>query len=245
MPKEQELTAAQKRELLALLEERERREKRNKFKTLYPDTGRFRRDLYPGILEFFKLGLTYNERALFGGNRTGKTVGACYELVGHLTGAYAPWWPGRRFNHPTDWWAAGNTAKTVRNILQAELLGPPGDPQRQGTGLIPADTIIRTTPKHGIAEAVETVYIKHVSGGTSELQFLSTDQGRIAFQGTSRHGILLDEDVPQEVYVECLMRLLTTNGMIIWSATLVEGITPLMLDFLPHMKPLPDVVEAT
>jgi hypothetical protein len=40
--------------------------------------------------------------------------------------------------------------------------------------------------------------------------------------------------------VECLLRLLTTNGIIYWTATLVEGITPLMLDFLPHLRPSPE-----
>jgi phage terminase large subunit-like protein len=136
---------------------------------------------------------------------------------------------------------AGDTAKTVRDILQAELLGKPSDPTAEGTGLIPAETIIRTTPKHGLADAVESLSVRHTSGGVSVLHFKSYDQGREAFQGTSQHFVHLDEDCAQEIYAECLLRLLTTEGTLYWTATLVEGLTPLMLDYLPNLRPSPDV----
>ena len=235
------LSRKEKIALLDALEERVRRDSRNKFATMFPDTGPLRRELYPKAMEFFKLGATYNERACFGGNRSGKTVIGCYEDVCHLTGRYPRWWQGRRFDAPVDMWVAGDTSKTVRDILQAELLGKPGDDTAQGTGLIPGDLILRTTVKHGIADAIETAYIRHVpTGGTSVVQFKSYDQGRVAFQGTSQHVIHPDEDMPIEIYAECLLRLLTTNGIIYWTATLVEGLTPLMLDFLPHLRPSPD-----
>ena len=63
-------------------------------------------------------------------------------------------------------WAAGQTSKTTRDIIQLALLGP--GPQ-YGTGMIPADAILNTTPKAGIPEAIETIYVKHVSGGRSEM----------------------------------------------------------------------------
>jgi phage terminase large subunit-like protein len=128
----------------------------------------------------------------------------------------------------------------VRDILQAQLLGKPGDAAAQGTGLIPGDLILRVTPKHGLADAIETAFVRHISGGTSAVQFKSYDQGRDSFQGTSQHVVHLDEDCAQEIYVECLLRLLTTRGCIYWTATLVEGLTPLMLDFLPALRPEPD-----
>jgi phage terminase large subunit-like protein len=236
----EELSRKDKLELLALLEEKDRRAARNKIATLYPDTGEFRRELYTGHLEFFKLGATYTERALFGGNRTGKTVAGCYEMACHLTGNYPAWWEGWRRENHGDFWAAGDTAKTVRDILQRTLIGPPGDPDQWGTGLIPGDSIVRTTPKHGLADAIESVYVRHTDGALSSLQLKSFDQGRESFQGTEQHGILLDEDAAEDIYVECLMRLMTTKGRIWWTATLVEGITPLMLSFLPHLKPTPN-----
>lgn len=210
---------------------------------MYPAPGSspYSRDKYPKHCEFFKLGAVFDERALFGGNRSGKTVAGCYELTLHLTGRYPDWWEGKRFDHPVNCWAAGDTAKTTRDILQEALIGPKGDPDSWGTGMIPADTIKRVTPKHGLADAIESGYITHTSGeGLSSLAFKSYDQGRRSFQGTEQHVILLDEDCPQDIYVECLIRLMTTGGVILWTATLIEGITPLMLDFLPHLQPSPD-----
>ena len=52
--------------------------------------------------------------------------------------------------------------------------------------MIPADCIVRTTAKPGVADAIEGIFVKHVSGGTSELILKSYDQGREAFQGTNR-----------------------------------------------------------
>lgn len=236
----QSLSRTKKIQLLTLLEEKARRLSRNKIATLYPDEGEFRRELYVGHLEHFKLGAMYSERALFGGNRTGKTLAGSYEMTAHLTGIYPKWWEGWRIKKHGDYWCAGDTSKTVRDILQRTLIGPPGDPDQWGTAMIPGDLIARTTPKHGLADAVESVYVRHVDGALSSLQFKSFDQGRESFQGTEQHGIMLDEDCPEDIYVECLMRLMTTNGRLWWTATLVEGITPLMLSFLPHLRPTVD-----
>ena len=39
------------------------------------------------------------------------------------------------------------------------------------------DAILNTTPKVGTPEAVEKIYVKHVTGGRSELTFKSYDSG--------------------------------------------------------------------
>ncbi|MES2355600.1 MAG: terminase family protein [Pseudomonadota bacterium] len=231
------MTRDDKLELLALLEERERRERGRKFLSYYPDTGPLRRELYPKHMTFFANGATFPERALMGANRTGKTEGCGgFEIVCHLTGLYPKWWTGRRFNRPTEFWAAGDTSKTVRDILQEKLLGKPG---QFGTAMIPADTIIRTTPKHGIPDAIDTVYIRHCSGGVSELAFKSYDQGRDAFQGTKKDGVWLDEEPPIDVYTECLLRTMDTtgaggiNGIIILTFTPMMGLSETVLQFMP------------
>jgi hypothetical protein len=41
---------------------------------------------------FFAAGATRMERAILGGNRSGKSTCAAYELAVHLTGRYPPWW---------------------------------------------------------------------------------------------------------------------------------------------------------
>ena len=232
-----------KEALLAHLEELDRRRTFNKFQYLYPETGPLSRHNYPKHLEFFRLGATHNERALFGGNRSGKSFAGSYEDVCHLTGLYPDWWEGHRFNRPVDGWSCGDIGKTLRDILQTTLLGPPGKPDLEGSGMIPRDLIVRTTPRVGTADAVESIFVKHVSGGVSTLQFKAYEQGRAAFQGTSQDFIHLDEECPLEIYTECLLRTMTVNGIIYLTATPLLGLTDLMLAFLPHLAPAPEIKE--
>jgi phage terminase large subunit-like protein len=167
-------------------------------------------------------------------NRVGKTEGVgAYETTLHLTGNYPPWWTGRRWTRPISAWAAGQTSKTTRDIIQLALLGPP---QRFGTGLIPADALLSTTPKAGIPEAVETVYVKHVSGGRSDITLKSYDQGVESFYGTKKDLIWLDEECEQAIYVECLTRTLSTvpgepNGIILFTFTPLWGLTEIVRQF--------------
>lgn len=205
-----------------------------KIDSYYPDTGPLRRELYVKHMEFFAAGETEKERCMLAANRVGKSEGVGgYETVLHLTGEYPDWWVGHRFTKATKWWAAGDTAKTVRDIIQAKLLGPPGDKAAEGTGLIPAANIIRTTPKQGIADAVEHIYVKHKSGGTSVIQLKSYDQKREAFQGTEQDGIWLDEEPPLGIYTECLIRLMTTSGLMLCTFTPLEGLSETVLHYLP------------
>jgi phage terminase large subunit-like protein len=222
--------------LLELLEEKQRRASRNKLQTFFSTPAV--RAQYPKQIQFFGETNRFNEVALFGGNRSGKTVAGTYMDTLHLTGLYPDWWPGSRFQRPTEGWAAGDTGKNVRDILQYAFLGKPGDESSQGTGMIPGDLILRTTTKHGLADAVETIFVRHVpTGGVSTLQLKSYDQGRVAFQGTSQDFIHLDEEPPLDIYAESLLRTMTTNGLITLTATPLQGLTQLMLEFLPELKP--------
>jgi len=156
-----------------------------------------------------------------------------YEITCHLTGVYPEWWEGRRFDHPIMAWAAGDTGQTVKDIIQDKLLGPPGD---EGTGMIPGKFIDLSDIKKkagSVADAVEVIRVKHVSGGKSHLTFKSFDQGRRSFQGTERHVIWLDEECPENVYDECLMRTRKVNGMIIFTFTPLSGLTTTVKNFAP------------
>jgi Terminase large subunit, T4likevirus-type, N-terminal len=124
------------------------------------------------------------ERAFMAANRVGKTVVGAYEVTVHLTGEYPPWWEGKQFNRPTDWWAASDTSETTRDIVQLELLGLPGDHR---TGMIPHRHILSVAPRRGVTDAVDLVRVRHVSGGTSTLGFKAFEQGREKFQGTAKH----------------------------------------------------------
>jgi phage terminase large subunit-like protein len=210
---------------------------------MYPSKGPLRRSLYPKHLEFFRLGKDHNERALLGGNRSGKSYAGTYEDVLHLTGRYPNWWEGRKFDKPVSLWSCGDIGKTLRDISQATLLGPPGQKDEEGTGMIPQDCIVRTTPRMGTPDAVESIFVKHVSGGDSVLQFKAYEQGRAAYQGTTTDVIHLDEECPMEIYVECLLRTLTCNGIIYVTATPLLGLTDLMLAFLPDLQPNPEIAN--
>ena len=110
---------------------------------------------------------------------------ACYELTCHLLGEYPAWWEGRRFLTPIRAWAVGETAQTTRDILQATLLGPPG---QWGSAFVPADRIRHINRSPGnLADAVEQVQVVHVSGAVSVLGFKSYVQQRESFQGTAQH----------------------------------------------------------
>lgn len=199
---------------------------------MYPDTGPLRRELYGKHLQFFRNGLSNRERLFLAANRVGKSEGVgAYETTLHLTGIYPEWWEGRRFSHPVSVWAAGDTAQTTRDIIQNKLFGPIDD---FGTGTIPGDLIIgRPSTKSGIPDAFEIGRVRHVSGGTSIIALKSYDQRRKAFQGTEKHVIWLDEEPPLAIYTECLLRTMTTNGLIICTFTPLLGMSEVVLMYLP------------
>jgi phage terminase large subunit-like protein len=154
-----------------------------------------------------------------------------YETALHLTGQYPEWWPGRRFTKPVDWWAVGKTNQTTRDIVQYKLMGKMGE---LGQGLIRQDCIGRWTRKTGIHDAIDTVQVKHVSGAYSVLGFKSYEQGRDSFEGTEKDGIWDDEEPPQDVYGEQLIRTATTNGMMLITFTPLLGMSQVVMGFMPQ-----------
>lgn len=218
--------------------------KQRQFLDLFPDTDRcdsdgsvliYRRDSYPKHLEFFAAGASYRERCFLAANRVGKTTAGSFELTCHLTGLYPPWWQGKRFSSPVRAWACGRRNETTRDIVSASLLGPVAyDGVRkilQGTGMIPGYLIGRVTWKRGVEDLVDLVKIKHVTGGWSTLGLKSYEQGRGSFEGTSQHVIWLDEECPMDVYGECLIRLMTTQGVLLLTFTPLEGMSETVLQF--------------
>lgn len=164
-------------------------------------------------------------------NRIGKTEGVgAYETTLHMTGEYPKWWQGRRFHKGINAWAVGKDSKTVREIIQLKLLGPVGE---HGTGMIPGDYILNTTQKPGVPDAVESIVVQHVPTATkSRIVLKSYDQGRESFVGTEQDLIWMDEEPTRDIYIECLTRTMTTNGLIMVTATPLMGMTDLIKDYL-------------
>jgi phage terminase large subunit-like protein len=175
-------------------------------------------------------------------NRVGKTFSAGgFELTCHLTGDYPTWWDGKRFRHPIRAWACGKTNETTRDIVQTTLLGEieyRGSLKRvDGSGVVPRDKVGmdpgQLTWKQGVQDLVDTVKIK--SGGWSKLGLKSYQQGRGAFEGTAQHVIWDDEEPPEDVYGEQIIRTATTGGIMMLTFTPLEGMSEVVQRFLPNV----------
>jgi len=204
---------------------------------MFPDDGPYRRELYPKQLELFRAGKLHKERLFMAGNRVGKTEAGGYEVCCHLTGLYPDWWEGKRFDRPIMGMAAGDTGQTTRDVIQKKLLGGLWDSDEWGTGIIPFDNLdMKPMLKMGISNAYEEIRVKHVSGGYSTLKFRSYDQGRRIFQGFELDLFWPDEEIPQDVYEEGLVRTMTTKGIVILTFTPLNGLTELVMSFMESMS---------
>ncbi len=171
------------------------------------------------------------------GNRCGKTYTGAAIMAIHLTGLYPDWWLGKRFDGPIEAWAAGISTDTTRDILQSELLGDWKNPEKFGTGAIPKEHIIECINKPQVPGAVQSVLVKHVSGGVSTLDFKSYEMSQDKFMGTAKHLIWLDEECPKSIYTQCVTRTATTGGIVMMTFTPEHGLTEIVKDFMYDLKP--------
>lgn len=236
---------------LLLLREQAKRAGQRRFYELFPDLDTVSpsgatihaRAKYPKHVEFMAAGGRYRERCFMAGNRLGKTETGAYEMSCHLTGLYPRWWEGKRFRGPTRAWAAGKSNETTRDIVQTKLLGETTGAGGQGksvsgTGLIPGWLIGKPSWKQGVPNMVDTVRVRHISGGHSVLGLKSYQQGRGSFEGTAQDAVWLDEEPPLDIYGECLIRTATTDGIIYITFTPLAGVSETVLQFMPAaMRP--------
>lgn len=212
----------------------------------FQDGGPFSIDKCPKHKVFFDAGSTYHERCFMAANRSGKSIAGAYEVSCHATGVYPFWWAGKVFLKPTSGWVAGSTARSTRDVVQKELLGAIGSP---GTGMIPLELMGQSGSLGGVPQGVDWIKIKHVSGGWSTIGFKNYEQDPKAFYGTAQDYIWLDEECPEIIYNECLMRTMTTGGIMLVTFTPLHGLTNFVVrfcqqaDFLTSKRPL--IAEAT
>lgn len=204
---------------------------------------------YPKQREFHKAGAdpAVRERLLKAGNQLGKTWSAGFETAMHLTGQYPDWWDGATFPHPVASWAAGVTSEVTRDSVQRVLCGRSN---AIGTGAIPADAIKDKSMKRGVADAVDTLIIRHggggdVQAGESTLGFKSYDQGREKFQAETLDIVWLDEEPPLDIYSECLTRTNATDGIVYMTFTPLQGMSEVVKRFLVEKVPGTHVTNMT
>jgi phage terminase large subunit-like protein len=232
--------------------------RRNAIHQFFPDDGPLRRELYAKHLKFFEAGATHMERLCCSANRVGKTEMAVYEATLHATLDYPHWWKGRRFKHPTHGWVAGSTAETTRDILQAKLVGQiirdGGSKEKLGigTGMIPEDRIVSHSPKAGIPNGLDTVWVRAATGGISSIGFKTYggagNDTADAWMGSRKDYVILDEEPPSVVYFEALTRLMSTvpgeeNGIMIVTFTPLAGYTEIVKRFLESDDPDSFVIQ--
>ncbi|MET3372012.1 phage terminase large subunit-like protein [Variovorax boronicumulans] len=219
------LKREEKLELLALLEEKQRRKEGNKLRDYRA---------YAKQAEFHAKGSGFRERLLMAGNQLGKTWSAGFETAMHLTGRYPDWWAGRVYPKAVAGWAAGVTSEVTRDSVQRVLCGRSN---AIGTGAIPRDAIKDKSMKRGVADAVDTLVIRHggggdVQAGESLIGFKSYDQGREKFQAETLDFVWLDEEPDADIYTESLTRTNATGGMVYMTFTPLKGMSDVVRRFL-------------
>ena len=176
------------------------------------------------------------QRLLMAGNRIGKSFSGAMEMAYHVTGLYPTWWEGKRFNRPIRAWAGGVSNETTRDVCQKELIGQPDDPAAKGTGSVPRKYIVETVRKAGVPNAINSVIVKHVSGGHSRIGFKSYDMGKEKWMGESVDVIWLDEEPPTPIYTQSLTRTADKGGIVYMTFTPESGMTQTVAQFVNNLR---------
>lgn len=216
------LTDTQAKALLLAELIRQRKESQSTLERYWP---------YPKQAAFHAAGKLFRFRNLRGGNQTGKTLSAGSEVAMHLTGNYPSWWRGKVYERANNWLAGSESGELTKKGIQRILLGRDIQTER-GTGTIPGASIIRHTMAGSEADLVDTVYVKHKSGGTSTIALKSYRQGRAAWQADTVDGVWYDEEPPLDVHSEGITRTNTTQGAVICTMTPLLGLTALLKWYL-------------
>ena len=120
----------------------------------------------------------------------------------------------------------------VRDIAQTYMLG---ERDQWGTGTIPSSAFADTpTMSRAFPGLVDSVKIRHASGGLSSISFKAYQQGRKFWVGKSVDWIWLDEEPEMEIYGEALARLTATGGMMFMTMTPLLGMSDVVEQFYPE-----------
>lgn len=200
---------------------------------------------YPKQLAFHTAAAdkTIRERLLVAGNQLGKTWSSAFETAMHLTGIYPDWWLGKVFDRPISGWAASETGQGTRDTVQRLLLGKPGE---WGTGSIPKAHLLDVRrASGGTPDCVDSITVRHKSGGISRLTFKTYDQGRLRWQGETLDFVWFDEEPPADIYTEGLTRTNATGGIVWLTFTPLQGMSDVVKRFLIQKQPGTHVTTMT
>ena len=154
-------------------------------------------------------------RFVFGGNRTGKTECGAVECVYMARGIH----PFRKNKPKTEGWVVSLSTRVQKDVAQKKILKFL-DPEWIAGIVMQSGS--SASPENGV---IERILVKNVSGEISTIGFKSVEEGRDKFQGASLDYVWFDEEPPEDVYVECVMRVLDKCGDIFCTMTPLSGHT--------------------
>lgn len=189
-----ELSRQNKIELLEMIAEKERRESEDPLK-------------YAKQHDKQKAATASMEavRALFWGNRVGKTEWGAQETARYATSNH----PYRSVRSPVEIWAACPSYEVQEDTTQKKLL----------TYLAKKDIARIDYLRGKIIKKITLV------NGTV-IAFKSYDQGRVKFQGAGKRLIWFDEEPPHDIWEECFVRVEAGQQLdVILTMTAIKGMT--------------------
>lgn len=154
-------------------------------------------------------------RWVFGGNRSGKTQCGAAEAVWIARGTH----PYRKNRKNAFGWVVSLTTQVQRDVAQQKILYYLRPDWIEDIVMLSGR---KDNPARGV---IDQIVVKNVFGGTSVIGFKSCDQGREKFQGSSLDFVWFDEEPPQDIYEECVMRVADKRGDIFGTMTPLKGLT--------------------
>ena len=170
-------------------------------------------------------------RWVFGGNRSGKTECGAVECIWLARGIH----PFRKNKKCVNGWVVSVSRQVQREVAQSKILH-----------YLNPDWIVDVCMMEGKKEGYENgiidyIVIKNISGLNSKIYFKSADQGREKFQGASLDFVWFDEEPPEDIYYECLMRVFDKKGDIFGTMTPLKGLTWVYNEIYLNDKNNPEV----
>jgi phage terminase large subunit-like protein len=154
-------------------------------------------------------------RVVFGGNRTGKSECGAMEAVFRAVGMH----PSDRSVQSSEGWVVSLSEQMQRDVAQRKILK-----------YLPKNRIKKVVMKLGDSRnpergIIDFIIVENVFKGESKISFRNCSQGRTLFQGDSLDWIWIDEEPKEEIYDECLLRLLDKGGNLWLTMTPLKGKT--------------------
>lgn len=147
-------------------------------------------------------------RLYIGGNRAGKTVGGAVESIYHMRGES----PFRALRRPP-------THGRIVTVSRKEGIDQIIVPMLQRW--LPPSDLINGSWEDSYNRSDHLLTLQN--GSTAQL--MTYEQETAKFAGDSKHWVWFDEEPPNDIYKECRMRVMDTEGYIWLTMTPVDGIT--------------------